>query len=531
MRISASALSLAHLGRRNDRDLHVHSPHQLNSTPYISSGDIFSSTQYPHHAHHLRVSAQKSVLVFSGGTAFNSFVQMLQQITENVAYVLPVSDDGGSTSEIVKIVGGPGVGDIRSRLVRLAETKTSEAKAVHDLLTYRLAGDCSHAVAKNEWMDVLDGVHVLWGGISEPYRETIRAFLCHFHAELMRQSSARGVFDFRNGSIGNFFLTGCRLFFNSLEAAIFQFARMIRLPAQTEVIPVVVTSAHHPIVIAAELRDKSLLVGQCEISHPGVTEPSPRRVVEGLASIPEQKPISSTPSNLMFSKTEVHPLPSPIRRIFYINSERQEVFPRLNPLVIPSLSGLSGKKTIIYSIGSLYTSIIPCLIVPGIGHLLADAVQARFFMVKILLLNSTNDRETAGYTALDFILAITDALNYSCIAAGSTRGEQVDHLNAIERLRRVYSEPGKIQRPPLEHSEKSGEDRVADHQLLPHPPRAYITHLLFVEGGEIEADVPKIEAYGIRCVKLRGTMGELQSAGQKLFDGEELRKVLEPLMM
>jgi hypothetical protein len=40
--------------------------------------------------------------------------------------MLPVSDDGGSTSEIVKVVGGPGIGDIRSRLVRLAETKSVE---------------------------------------------------------------------------------------------------------------------------------------------------------------------------------------------------------------------------------------------------------------------------------------------------------------------------------------------------------------------------------------------------------------------
>ncbi|KAJ3285365.1 hypothetical protein HDU76_008150, partial [Blyttiomyces sp. JEL0837] len=39
--------------------------------------------------------------------------------------------------------------------------------------------------------------------------------------------------------------------------------------------------------------------------------------------------------------------------------------------------------------------------------------------VKILLLNGSQDRETEGYTALDFILAITDALNYSCLAEDS----------------------------------------------------------------------------------------------------------------
>ena len=69
---------------------------------------------------------ERSIVVFSGGSASNNFVSMLQSFTDNICYVLPVSDDGGSTSEIVKVVGGPGIGDIRSRLVRLADPKTIE---------------------------------------------------------------------------------------------------------------------------------------------------------------------------------------------------------------------------------------------------------------------------------------------------------------------------------------------------------------------------------------------------------------------
>ena len=43
-----------------------------------------------------------------------------------MAYVLPVSDDGGSTAEIVRVVGGPAVGDIRSRCLRLADKSDTE---------------------------------------------------------------------------------------------------------------------------------------------------------------------------------------------------------------------------------------------------------------------------------------------------------------------------------------------------------------------------------------------------------------------
>jgi hypothetical protein len=40
-----------------------------------------------------------------GGTAFNGVVEELKNFTTRVAHVLPVSDDGGSTAEIVRVLG------------------------------------------------------------------------------------------------------------------------------------------------------------------------------------------------------------------------------------------------------------------------------------------------------------------------------------------------------------------------------------------------------------------------------------------
>ncbi len=50
----------------------------------------------------------------------------LRSLTTCVAHVLPVSDDGGSTAEIVRVLGGPAVGDIRSRCLRLADDSNAE---------------------------------------------------------------------------------------------------------------------------------------------------------------------------------------------------------------------------------------------------------------------------------------------------------------------------------------------------------------------------------------------------------------------
>ena len=56
----------------------------------------------------------------------------------------------------------------------------------------------------------------LWKLISNEKKEAIRGFLTSFHFEVLKRAHKR--FNFRNGSIGNFFLTGARLFFGSLEA-------------------------------------------------------------------------------------------------------------------------------------------------------------------------------------------------------------------------------------------------------------------------------------------------------------------------
>ena len=88
---------------------------------------------------------------------------------------------------------------------------------------------------------------------------------------------------------------------------------------------------------------------------------------------------------------------------------------------------------VVYGLGSLYTSLLPQLIPSGVAHSVGGVKE------KILLLNKCNDRETEGYTALDFIYAIVDALNYS--------------YNSVEC---------------------GVEDLIIDltkHELLPHPPK------------------------------------------------------------
>ncbi|KAJ3041233.1 hypothetical protein HDV00_009771 [Rhizophlyctis rosea] len=525
-----------------------------------------------------------SIAIFSGGSAVNSLVGVFQGLTDDTAYIMPVSDDGGSTSEIVRIVGGPGIGDLRSRLVRLAETKSVEAEAVHKLLSYRLPTEDTQpaGTAKAEWVDILEGAHQLWMNISNPYKETIRAFLNHFNHELIRSATRRGYFDFRSGSIGNFFLSGSRLFFSSLDAAVFQFARITRVPPRTEVLPVVATDHHTP-TIAVSLRNGDRIIGQCEISHPGsvVAESASRIRKQSLANIGHSRvsltslheimaPVLEYPrtNNIIFSKTaEVPQLPSPIRRVFYVNKERQETFTEINPLVA---SALVRKETIIYGCGSLYTSILPCLVVPGIGRLVADIPSNHDPTPdprkKILLLNGSTDRESRGYTAIDFILAITDALNFSCLARQggvdairrvATRTVIQDMESAVHVTDKWEDADGKswqmsptdvsaselplsdvIEQPP--QAPPMGPEYVLDgaqwemesgagrtYLVKPYPPSAYITHMCYPEDGEVEVDVGRVEGLGIRCVRVEKGV----DLPRGFYGTDELRGKVEDILL
>ncbi|CAJ2658867.1 unnamed protein product [Trifolium pratense] len=322
---------------------------------------------------------QPALLVFSGGTAFNGVVEDLKNFTTRVAHVLPVSDDGGSTAEIVRVLGGPAVGDIRSRCLRLSDQSTAEALAVRNLLGHRLP--LEPLQAKSEWYSIVEGDHVLWKGVSKPYRETIRSFLVYFQNQILCRSE--GSFCFSNGSIGNFFFAGARIFFQSLDAAIFLFSRVSDIPPESLVLPVI--STNDRLTLGCELRDGTIIRGQNEISHPS----------SGTMG-PVKKESFSAPA-----------LPSKIKRVFYMSSEGKnllhEVFPLPNAAVLEQLYNVD---CVVYGMGSLFTSICPSLVLLGIGEIISSRS-----CLKVLMLNGTNDRETNGFSASCFVTAITDALN------------------------------------------------------------------------------------------------------------------------
>ena len=65
--------------------------------------------------------SSRKLVVFSGGSAANNLVDVFNEVIEknscSLAYVIPISDNGGSSSELIRVFGGPGIGDIRSQYI------------------------------------------------------------------------------------------------------------------------------------------------------------------------------------------------------------------------------------------------------------------------------------------------------------------------------------------------------------------------------------------------------------------------------
>jgi len=193
----------------------------------------------------------------------------------------------------------------------------------------------------------------------------------------------------------------------------------------------------------------------------------------------------SQQNNVMFdphSKNEYDSLPAPITRLYYINAYGHEVHPSPNSDYI---SNLCTNDVLVYSCGSLWTSIIPCLSLRGVASGIA---RSRSLRAKVLLLNSQHDRETANYTAVDYINAIVQTLNTHYHVQSYSLG----NVNTT------------------------------------YPISAFITHLVYLRGTSIPVDAERIMSLGVKCVAVDGQQHTADAAPK--FDASCVRRAMDEIL-
>ena len=88
-------------GRTHPATSNLHLPPR---SPHLDIPQTVQSQQEP-----MESGRTPSYLVISGGTGCNA---ICAAFALSACYVLPVSDDGGSSSEIIRVLGGPSIGNL-----------------------------------------------------------------------------------------------------------------------------------------------------------------------------------------------------------------------------------------------------------------------------------------------------------------------------------------------------------------------------------------------------------------------------------
>lgn len=273
------------------------------------------------------------ILFFSGGTALRDTSGELIHSTHNSIHLVTPFDSGGSSAVIRRAFHMPAVGDIRNRLMALADQTAPGGTEIFALFTHRLAKDRNQTELLRELESMAEGEHPLVRHIPDPMRTII---LVHFHRFL---AAMPPDFDLKGASLGNLVLTAGYLSNRRrIDPAIEIFSRLARVRG------VVRPTLDQDLHLAASLKDGRVVVGQ----------------------------------HLLTGK-EADPLASPVRDVWLTASQDSR-----EP-VTPSISAeteelIAGADLICYPPGSFYTSIVANLLPRGVGRAVAAAPCPKVFV-------------------------------------------------------------------------------------------------------------------------------------------------------
>lgn len=96
----------------------------------------------------------------------------------------------------------PAVGDLRSRMMALADEKVEQHESLYQLLTHRLSKAEEQGVLREQLEMMSRGEHLLTAALGQP----LQGLLCHYLRTFL--DAAPSDFDYRGASIGNLILTG-----------------------------------------------------------------------------------------------------------------------------------------------------------------------------------------------------------------------------------------------------------------------------------------------------------------------------------
>jgi CofD-related protein of GAK system len=286
------------------------------------------------------------VLFFSGGTALNIISQVLKSYSYNSIHMVTPFDSGGSSAVLRKAFEMPSIGDLRSRLMALADETFTGHPEVYALFTHRFKKDADISELRVQLDAMCAGKDDVIRAVPNPMRRLIRTQLGYF-CDAMPAS-----FDLRGASIGNLILAGGYLNNHQhLDPIIFLFSKLVGVRGTVKAI---VSDNLH---LVADLEDGSRIFGQHRLSG-----------------------------------KEQAPLTSPVNQLF-LSADARRLLPARSKLRKNSRKLITSADLICYPPGSFYTSLIANLLPDGVGKAIASNNCP-----KVYIPNLGQDPEQIGMT-------------------------------------------------------------------------------------------------------------------------------------
>lgn len=298
------------------------------------------------------------ILFFSGGSALNGVARKLKQYTHNSIHLVTPFDSGGSSAVIREYFDMPAVGDLRSRLMALADETVLGHPEVMRLFDYRFSKRVSNEKLRARLDAMIAGEDKLTREISNPMRTLICNHLGYF------LKSMPGRFDLRGASIGNLLLVGGYINnHRQLDPIIFLFSELVNVQGTVRAIT---EDNYH---LAAELEDGTQIIGQHQLT--------------GKETSPIQSPIKKLRLSADLDK---------MRRVTSKLKKRNRKL-------------ISDAELICYPPGSFYSSLAANLLPYGVSQAIADNPAP-----KVYIPNRGHDPEQHGMSLADQIDTLLERL-------------------------------------------------------------------------------------------------------------------------
>ncbi|MEM7169941.1 MAG: GAK system CofD-like protein [Pseudomonadota bacterium] len=300
------------------------------------------------------------LLFFSGGTALTAISRGLKAHTHNSIHLVTPFDSGGSSAKLRQAFNMPAVGDLRSRLMALADESLSGHPQIYRLFTTRLPQAASQDDLERELTALTQGRHALTANLCARVRGIVLA-----HLKVFSQSKPAD-FDLRGASLGNLILAGGYLSNGrQLDPIVQQFSDLVRVRGTVRT---VVTDNLH---VAADLQDGTTIVGQHRLTGK------------------EQPGISS-----------------PIRS-FYLNAAPNHSRPATSRLSDDRIKLITSADLICFAPGSFYSSLIANLLPEGVTDAIVQADCPKVFLPSL-----GNDPEQFGMSLEESVTVLLDTLRW-----------------------------------------------------------------------------------------------------------------------